>query len=298
MCVRSSVLALAAALVAAGCGERPEPVAGKLSPYPVTVAGAGERPTVLSERPERIVALGAGGAELVAWLGAEGRVVGVPAGVRVGRARSVVRPSGRIDVEAVVGLEPDLVLATPSLDPVDVALAARRSDAALYVQPDGSVDEVERAALELGLVVGAPARARRLVTSLRRRLAEIEAEVSKRAPVRVFIDEGFLVTPPEHSLVADLVRRAGGANVASASSHAQSFRPCRVARLRPKVVLHVYEASEVRAPPPRFRGCGVPRRALPRVVPLPAALVARPGPRIAQGLAAIARALHPAAFRE
>jgi ABC-type Fe3+-hydroxamate transport system substrate-binding protein len=71
-------------LVASACGERAEPTGELEQRYPVTVQGAGEQPTVTPERPERIVALDPGAAELVIALGARDRLVGIPAGVRRG----------------------------------------------------------------------------------------------------------------------------------------------------------------------------------------------------------------------
>ena len=67
---------LAVALVAAGCGERAEPVGPLAQSYPVTVHGDSDEPTVVDRQPRRIVALSAGAAELVARLGARARIVG------------------------------------------------------------------------------------------------------------------------------------------------------------------------------------------------------------------------------
>ena len=293
----ATVLLPLLALLLAACGERPEPLARELSPYPLTVRGAGEQPTTVAERPERIVAVDPGSAELLARLGAADRLVGVPAGVVPGAAR-VVTPGGQIEVDRVVRLDPDLIVATPAIDPVDLSLAERRSRAALYVQPDRSVDDVVRGALELGFLIGEPVRARRLAAALRRGIAAVESRVARREPVRVFVDEGFLIPPPDRSLLADLVRRAGGESVIRGGSGGEPVKPCRVARRRPEVLVHVYETGTIRTPPPpRFTGCRVPRRKLPRVVRLPAELVTRPGPRVARAVAAIARALHPDAFR-
>ena len=293
---RKLTLVLAAAL-AAGCGERAEPVSGIRASYPVTVAGAGARVTVLARRPERIVALDLGSAELVRALG--GRLVGVPAGAprsRSRKAEEIVSIGGQVDADAIVRLDPDLVVTRPGTDPVDVARAKARTGAAVYVQPDESVEDVERAATDLGFLLGHPVRARRLVASIQRGVAAAEATVAGRRRVRVFVDTGFLITVPARSLVADLVRRARGASVAGATPPPRPFELCRVLRLRPDVILRVRSRSDPVAPRPRFRRCGQSGQHI-AVRTVPGELVAHPGPRMPTALRAVARALHPGAFR-
>jgi iron complex transport system substrate-binding protein len=281
------------AVVAGGCGERSEPVGELPQTYPVVVRGAGDRPTVASKAPERIVALDPGSAELIAALGAGDRLVGVPADVDVD-ATEVVSSIGRVNVDAVIRLEPDLVVGTPSTDQLDLTRAARESGAITYVQPDGSIADVERGAIELGFLLGAAPEARRLVADIRRRSDEIESRVANERVVPTFIDTGFLITVGERSLPGDLVRRARGGNVAGTNPGPEPFQPCQVVRLGARVVLVVAERRQ-RTPSDEFRACPGGRRV--RLVRLKPALVLRAGPNVPAALEAVAKALHPNAFR-
>ena len=291
------VLALVAAALASGCGEREEPLGELGVRYPVTVRGAGEESIVLEERPRRLVALDPGPAAFVRALGAARILVGLPArfSPRPPGTEEVTTPGGAVRVERVVSLEPDLILATPDTDPVDLARARRESEAPVYVQPAGSVDEIQRATVELGFVVGAPADARRLAASLARRVARVEERVAPFTPVPVFIDAGSLTTVPEQSLPADIVRRAGGANVAARAAPAEAFAPCAVARLDPELVLELTDRRPRRTARER-RALLCPRRPLRRVA-VPAGLLTEAGPSVARALEVVARALHPRAFR-
>jgi iron complex transport system substrate-binding protein len=235
-------------------------------------------------------------AELGAELGAGERVVGLPASVAVRGAPGaprVTRPSGLVDVAAVVRLRPDLVLADSSTSGDALDTVARRTGAAVYVQPDGSVRDVLRAVHDLGFLLGEPARARLLAASLREELAAVEAAVRTRAPVRVFVDMGLLIPPPANALVADLVRRAGGLPLATGRAGIPAD-PCAVVALRPAVVLRVRESvaalPETRVACPRRPNVDV------RVERIPGVLATRAGPRVAEALDAIARTLHPDAF--
>jgi ABC-type Fe3+-hydroxamate transport system substrate-binding protein len=301
---RKLILAALVVLTAAGCGERAEPLGHTAPLYPVTVRGAGEQAIALERRPRRVVALDPGPTELVARLGAGDRLVGVAAGVAPSRfyteevpsASVVVTATGRIDVDAVVAADPDLVVGTAETDEADLEAIARRTDAPVYVQPSRSLRDLEHAALELGLAIGAPVQGRRLARSLASEIDDVRARVEGRPPTRVFVDTGFFVSVPEHSLVADLVRTAGGESVVHGSSATDPLAPCKLLRMRPTVVVRLFDEYE---PPARlqrrFARCRR-RGPSPRIVVFPLADF-WPGPRARAGLEDIARALHPNAFR-
>lgn len=295
---RAPVLALFAlgVLAAAGCGEREEPLGPAVDPYPVRVADARGEEIVVDTRPERIVALAPAVAQLAGELGAGEQIVGVPASVTVHGALGaprVTRPSGLVDVAAVARLDPDLVLAGSSTSAETLATIARRTGAAVYVQPDRSIRDVLRAVHDLGFLLGEPAEARLLAARLREDLAAVEEVVRSRAPVRVFVDMGLLIPPPDRSLVADLVRRAGGEPIGTDAGGVPA-KPCAVLAQRPELVLRVRDSlvalPDTRLVCPRRPSLDVP------VVRVPGTLAARAGPGVAGALETIARALHPDAF--
>ena len=151
-------------LLGTACGERAEPVGTTRSDVPCVRPRSGDRATVLKARPERIVVLDPGPTETLIAIGAGGRLVGVPAGLATGAAKKaaeVVRATGQINVDAVISLEPDLIVATPRIDELDLARAGRESGAAVYVQPHTSILNVEQGTIDLGFLVGEAPRARR-----------------------------------------------------------------------------------------------------------------------------------------
>ncbi|MEO8289426.1 MAG: ABC transporter substrate-binding protein [Gaiellaceae bacterium] len=292
---------LAAALAGAGCGERSEPVGALAQTYPVSVQGAGDRPTVLKAKPVRIVALDAGSAELLAALGVGKRLVGIPSGVRIARAAGAaetVSGTGQINVAGVIALDPDLVVATSATDQLDLARLERETGAAVYVQPAASILNVEQGAIDLGVLVGAPARARQLVGRIQRRVAAIEARLQSVAPVSVFIDTGFFITVPERSLLGDLVKRAQGKSIAGATPGPGPFPLADLRDANPRVFLATSD-SEITLAALQSNPITADVRAVrrKRLLVVPSALVTRAGPRVAAGLEAVARALHPDAFR-
>lgn len=292
-------LLLAAALLVTACGERGEPLGELPQPYPVTVRGGGDRATTLGARPDRIVALDPGSAELIAALGNGQRLVGVPAKVRAsGGPKVVVSRTGQVDVDAVVELEPDLIVSTSAIDQLDSTRAERQSGAALYVQPNSSVNDVLRGTIELGFLVGEPVEARRLAAQLGAEVSEVEAKVAGEPTVSAFVDTGFFITIPERSLLGDLIRRAGGESVAGETPGPDPIPPERLLQLDPDVYLATSDSrvtlAQLRSDNQTARLTAVRRG---RFAVLPSQLVVPPGPHVGRALERIARALHPDAFR-
>jgi iron complex transport system substrate-binding protein len=289
----------AAVLIGAGCGERAEPVGDLPIDYPVTARGGGEDPTVLQTRPERIVALAPDGAEILTELGAGRRLVGIPAGVDGAptTAKQVATLLGQVDVPAVARLEPDLIAATRATDPVDIALAQQRTEAALYEQPAESVNDAERAIVELGFLIGEPVAARRLAGRLEEQVAAVQRRVSGEPVSTVFVDTGFFVTVSARSLLGDLVRRAGGRSVGGPTPGFEPFDLDELADLDPDVYLTTSDSrvtlKRLRNDP-RTRDLTAVREGKFEV--LDAGLVTSAGPRVAEALETVARILHPDAF--
>jgi iron complex transport system substrate-binding protein len=291
---------LLAALAGAGCGERAEPLGALEQPYPVTVQGAGDQPTVLQGRAERIVALDSGSAELIVALGAGERLVGVPTDVNVPGAspQRVVRRTGTIDVDGAIDLKPDLIVATQTADQLDVARIQRATNAALYIQPAASLLNVEQGAIDLGFLLGKAPEARQLVGRIQQDVATIQQKLAGEKPVSVFVDSGFFITVPDRSLLGDLVKRAKGTSVAGPSPGPGPYPLADLRVANPRFFLATSDSDttleSLRANPITADLAAVKRN---RVVIVPAELVDRAGPRVVQGLEAIARAPHPDAFQ-
>lgn len=298
--------ALIALLGASACGERQEPLGDLEQPYPVTVQGVGDQPAVLRAKPERIVALDPGSAELVIALGARDRLVGIPGGIKQGNgprmappeAVQVVSPNLAVRVDEVAALEPDLLVATSSTDQLDLSRAQRETGAAVYVQPSSSIEDIARATLELGFLVGEPVQARRVASRIRSQVAAVEERVAD-FPIRTtFVDTGFFATVPLRSLLGDLVVRARGESVAGETPGAEPIPVARLRRLDPEVYLTTSNSGvnlrTLRDDPRTAELTAVENG---RVIVLPSDLVQHPGPYVAQALERVARALHPDAFR-
>lgn len=295
----SGLLAGVAALVllASACGQRSEPKTDSVPLYPVTVPASGNT-IVSTNRPARIVALTRAAVSTLVELGVGERIVGVPASARraAPRARVVVESDGRLIGEELRRAAGELVVSSPFFDPAEVRRQTPAS-VPVYVGPDDTILQVERSIGRLGLLVGEPLAARRLVAGVEQARKRVAAAVRGRPLRTVFVDTGFFTTVSGLGLIGDVIRQAGGRSVAGRTPEPGPFSLEALRRLDPQVYLATSESDVTLALLRRHadaRRLKAVRGGRFGIVPSELLL---PGPQIGAGLVAVARLLHPDAFR-
>jgi ABC-type Fe3+-hydroxamate transport system substrate-binding protein len=287
--VRATLFAGAAlVLLFAGtaCGERAEPTGALVQVFPVTVQGSGERPTVVSSAPRRIVPVGAGPRQILKALGLKRRtvtvndtLVGLPLVGEIRRAK------------------PDLIVASSDTDPLDLARARTATHAAVYVEPSSSLDDVVAAIGDIGLATGRPLQARRLTAAIETKRRAVAAELSSAPVVTVFVDDGDFSTISTRSLLGGLIDEARGRSVAGPSPEQGPFLLRRLRQLDPDVYLATAESGRTlrqlrsQAGTKHLRAVRAGRFA---IVPAVASVA---GPQIGRALEEVVRILHPDAVR-
>jgi iron complex transport system substrate-binding protein len=208
-----------------------------------------------------------------------------------------------LHARALADLRPDLIL-TQDLCRVCALPSGQVEDALGYLgcQADvlsldpHSLDEVLDSILAVGQRTGVPERAARLVGELRARLARIAAAVAGRRSPKVAVIEW--VDPPFTAghWIPDLVSAAGGEPVAArpgAPSVPVSWAD--IAAAAPELIVVAPCGYHL---PGAIEQAGAAARALPGV-PVWAidadGIVVRPGPRLIDGVEALAAILHPGA---
>ena len=114
----------------------------------------------------------------------------------------------------------------------------------------------------------------------------------------VFVDTGFFTTASTNSLLGDLIKQAGGKNIAGAAPQPGPFPVRTLRKLNPDYYLATSDSGTTLADlrrDPRTRGLDAVRR--DGHFAILAAKVVQPGAEIGTELLAIAKYLHPDAFR-
>ncbi|HET7015702.1 MAG TPA: cobalamin-binding protein [Streptosporangiaceae bacterium] len=212
-----------------------------------------------------------------------------------------------LHADALAGLRPELILtqdlcrvcALPT-DHVEDALGYLGCQAEVLSLDPHTLDEVLDSIIEVGNRTGVASRASELVASLRSRLAAVAGAVAGRSRPRVALVEW--VDPPFTAghWIPDLITAAGGEPVA-ARPGAPSVQTtwAEIAAADPDLILVSPCGYHLDGAIDQAR---LVAAALPGNLPLWAidadGIVVRPGPRLVDGVEAIASILHPDAIRE
>lgn len=195
------------------------------------VAGAGEWRAVddrgiavaLSAPAHRIVTLAPSLAELVFAAGAGEKLVGVSAWSDFPAAAKTlpqIGNYGKIDMERLLQLRPDLVIAWRSGNaPGDLA-RLERLGVPLYVSEAQHLDDIARHIAAIGQLAGSAAQAERAAAAFRGALRELGQRHAAARPVTVFYQLWHqpLMTVNGQHLIGEALRLCGGANPYAALS--------------------------------------------------------------------------------
>ena len=208
-----------------------------------------------------------------------------------------------LHARALAGLRPDLILtqdlcrvcALPS-GHVDEALGYLGCQADVLSLDPHSLGEVLRSILEVGRRTGVPDRAARLVDDLRARLTRVSAAVAGRRRPRVAVVEW--VDPPFTAghWIPDLVSAAGGQPVAAqpgVPSVATSW--AAIAAAAPELVVVAPCGYHLPGAIEQAQSAAQALPGLPVWAIDADGIVVRPGPRLVDGVEAIASIVHPGA---
>ncbi len=263
----------------------------KAAPLPAIDAAVATRVVSLSpSTTEALFALGAG--ETVVG---RSRYCDFPAQVlKLPQVGGYVDPN----FEAILALRPTLV--TGARGPAGMAMSEHLEARGIrtFFPKTESFGEIDAMLLGLGERTERPREAAAAVDALHAHVAAIEKAVGSRVPMRVLLVFGLepLSVAGPLSFADEMIRRAGGVNAVKEGGAYPTLGVERVITLDPDVIVNAAMAeahgNDVLGPDtPGWSRVRAVREH--HVVPLHEESLLRPGPRIAEGLATLARALHP-----
>lgn len=251
--------------------------------------------------PKRIVSLSPSTTEALFVIGAGKDVVG--------RSRycdwpkevlALPQVGGFVDpnLEAILALKPDLV--TGARGPAGAAITERleQRGIATYFPKTETFAEIDTMIRGLGERTGHAEQANAELDSMHRRIAGIEKAVGQKPPVRVLLVFGLApisVAGPQ-SFAEEMIRHAGGINVVTDGGAYPTIGVERVISLDPDVIVNASMAEalgveRIKKDAPGWSNVRAVKT--DHVVSITDESVLRPGPRLAEGLTALAKAIHP-----
>jgi iron complex transport system substrate-binding protein len=262
------------------------------------------RRVTLAERPQRIVSLSPSLTETLYALGAGDRLVGVtndcdfPAdALAKPKIGDMVNPN----LERVTALHPDLVLITKEGNRRATLTALEHLNIPAFAVETERLEDISRMFRDVGRAVGETAAGVNLANALDQRVARVQHALAGRPAKRVVMVILLqpMVSVGHGTFLNDLLERAGARSIADTDSQPwPKLSLEEILRSDPEYI--VVTRSPGFSPGrdellklPGWRELTAVKQ--DRIVSLPDT-VQRPGPRIADLLDLLARAIHPEAF--
>lgn len=184
----------------------------------IRVSDDSGRVVTLAAPAQRIVSLSPHATELLFAAGAGDRVAGVagysdypPAAAQLPR----VGDAANLNLEAILALRPDLVVAWKSGNPAHQLERLQRFGVPLFYSEPRQLEDIATNLQRLGRLAGSEAVADAAAARFRDGYRALDRQFSARAPVRTFYEiwDQPLTTVNGEQLISQVIRLCGGSNV-------------------------------------------------------------------------------------
>lgn len=277
----------------------------------ITVTDSAGRTVTLATTPARIVSLAPSTTEIVCAVGACDKLAGVDQFSDFPeQAKHAPKLSDGFNpnYEQLVAAKPDLVLVAGITSPDVIKKIQELNLPMLVVGAEKTTfDSIESEIKMVGTAVGNPDKAEAVIAEMKTKIAGIEQKIARaKTKPRVFweldaTDPAKPFTPGPGSFVDEIITRAGGANAAhNASSPYPQLSAEEIIKENPQIVI-LSDAAYGVAPDSVGKRPGwdvIEAVKTGKVFPIDDNLVSRPGPRVADGLEAAAKLIHPELFTQ
>ncbi|MFH2038310.1 MAG: cobalamin-binding protein [Chloroflexota bacterium] len=276
------------------------------TPEPISLTDGLERTIVLASPAQRVVSLSPATTEILYAVGAGPQVVGrdmfsdyPPEALD---AADIGGSWGEYNTEAIVSLNPDLVLAGGINPPELVASLEALGMTVYFLSNPNTLEELYTNIQILGRMTGHEGEAEDLITSLDDRAKAVDAALAgvTEKPVVYYELDSTPFTAGPGTFVDLLINRAGGTNFGARMESAWAQISLEQLVLADPAIFilgdSAYgETSETVASRPGWSALTAVKDQ--QIFAFDDNLVSRPGPRLVDGLEALARLIHPEAFK-
>jgi len=285
----------------------PTPVTTPVAAFPVTVTDDEGTAVDLPAAPQKIVSITPATTEILFELGAGDRIVATDDGSDypdAAKALPHVATFDKVDVEKVVALEPDLVIAGGlGFTPADSIAKLRSLKVPVVVVYAKSVDGVYADIELLGTATGTADAADALTTKMRTDMQAVSAAVSAAGTKpRVYYEIGYddttgaIYAPADDSFVAEMVTLAGAEAITTGDPASYQIPLETLIQRDPQII--VLGTNPFYNPTPasvlqRTGWSAMTAVKTKDVRPVNDIEITRPGPRLPTGLRSLAAAIWP-----
>jgi iron complex transport system substrate-binding protein len=273
--------------------------------FPTTLTDDEGTAVKLAADPKKIVSLTPSATETLYTLGVGDRVVGKVEDLSVYPPEAAAIPDvakfGEVDVERIVGLGADLVIAGGNnFNPPDKIAQLRTLGLPVIVLYAPDIPTVFADIELIGAAVGKAAEAKDMTASMQAGFDQIEAATTGLPKLRVFYEldaSQKIYTAADDSFLAAMIELAGGDPITTGSTTNFEIPLETLITKDPEIILLGDAAYGTTAAIVEDRpGWNVMTAVKAKAIkPVDDVVITRPGPRLVEGLRDLAAAIHPEA---
>ncbi len=270
----------------------------------ITVVDDAGRRVTLARPAQRVISMAPHVTELLFAAGGGARIVGAmnysdyPAAAR---SIPLIGSNSQIDLERVIAMKPDLLIVWQSGNTARQIAQLQGLGIPVFHSEPRKLDEVATSLLRFGQLLGTEQTAQAAAAQYRAKLAALQTRYSKRPQVSVFYQawDSPLYTLNGEQIASDAIRLCGGTNIfAGLKTIAPQVSVEAVVQQDPEAIV----GGKLYTPQDRGLSIWQPYRGMTAVrrnnlFTLDEELLTRPGPRIADGAAALCQRLEEARGR-
>ncbi|MCM3631930.1 ABC transporter substrate-binding protein [Paenibacillus camelliae] len=275
--------------------------ADQATAYPLTVTDITGQEVVIEQQPEAIVSLVPSETEIAFAVGAGDIVVGVDEFSNYPEETANIAKVGDMstNIEAVVALNPDLVLANDGMNTEAIG-KLRELGITVYSSNPVTYDETVAHIEQVGVLLNKQAEAQAVADHMKQVKADIQAKVADADKRNVYLEFSPGWTVGNATFLDDLVTIAGGINIAAEQPGWYEIDGEAIIAKNPDVIIFPdfgEEQSSILAGIMSRPGWDVVDAVKnDRLVMVNNDPLVRVGPRLVDGLQDIAAAIHPELF--
>lgn len=312
-----ATLVLASSVMVIGCSQNPtnadttkqegDGSKTQATSYPLTFKDDTGQEITIKEEPKRIISLLPSHTEILFALGLGDKIVGVtqwddyPAEAKKKMIVGGIKPNG----EAIIAQKPDLVLASAQLNGNDNLQALRGLGLQVVSYNPKNIHEVENTIRQIGKITNTSTKSEELVQEMESKVKSITDKtktLKDEEKPRVYVEISSapeIFTAGQGTFMDELITLSGGKNIAGDLKGFTKISDEQVIAKNPQVIISTYKNTEEMTNDLLARAGWANLDAVKshRIVGVDKDRASRPGPRIVDGLAEFAKAIHPELFQ-
>ncbi|MGE7092628.1 ABC transporter substrate-binding protein [Lysinibacillus sp. NPDC048646] len=274
--------------------------------FPITMTDVTGKDITLEAPPERIISLIPSNTEILFGLGLNDEIVGVNDydDYPTEAANKEKVGSTEFNIEQIIALTPDIVFAHESgIASLDGALEQlEAAGVKVYVVANADdFNETYTTIEQLGHATGKLSEAKKMIVNMKAKVKAVETKLEDVKPKKVFVetsDEPLIYTPGKNTFMQEMLDLIHAENIAADTNGWFIINAEQIIEKNPDVIVvtYNYEPNILTKIPQRAGFDTINAVKNEAIVQVDENMTSRQGPRLADGLEELAKAIYPEVF--